>query len=188
LYVSTVFGLMARRSQPREPAKNCQGCHQETGLGLAGAFPPVVGSEWVTGPSETLVRVLLHGLQGPVQVQGATYNGAMPAWKDVLKDGEIAAVATYIRQWAPNAAPAVPLDQVATLRTAGAGRRAAWNAGELKAAEGAAAPAAAAGAPGATALPGQPGPTPVGPPAAGPRNPGAARPGTTAGSTAGRAP
>ena len=79
-------------------AKNCVGCHQTTGLGLTGAFPPLLKSEWVTGPSETVVRILLHGLQGPVQVEGATYNGAMPAWKDVLKDEEIAAVATYIRQ------------------------------------------------------------------------------------------
>lgn len=169
-------------------AKNCAGCHQSTGLGLAGAFPPIVGSEWVTGPSETVVRILLHGLQGPVQVKGATYNGAMPAWKDVLKDEEVAAVATYIRQWAPNAAPPVPVDQVAAIRTAEAGRRAAWNAQELQAAAGSAPPAATAGTPSTTARPGQAGPTPVGPAAAGPRNPGATRPGTTAGSTAGRAP
>jgi mono/diheme cytochrome c family protein len=116
---------------------NCQGCHQQSGRGVAGAFPPVVGSEWVTGPSETLVRILLHGLQGPVQVAGATYNGAMPAWKDVLEDEEIAAVATYLRQWAPNAAPAVAGPEVAALRTAHADRTEAWTAAELEAAAGA---------------------------------------------------
>jgi mono/diheme cytochrome c family protein len=113
----------------------CQGCHQASGQGVPGAFPPVVGSEWVTGPAETVVRILLHGLQGPVQVAGATYNGAMPAWKDVLKDEEIAAVATYIRQWKPNAAPAVPPELVASLRAADASRAAAWTAAELKRAE-----------------------------------------------------
>jgi mono/diheme cytochrome c family protein len=128
-------------------AKNCEGCHQATGKGVPGAFPPLVGSEWVVGPPETVVRILLHGLQGPVQVAGATFNGAMPAWKDVLKDEEIAAVATYIRQWAPNSAPAVPVEQVAGLRTAQASRAAAWSAPELKTAEAsgpAAAPAPAA--------------------------------------------
>jgi cytochrome c len=169
-------------------AKNCQGCHQESGQGLPGAFPPVVGSEWVTGPSETVVRILLHGLQGPVEVGRAAYNGAMPAWKDVLKDEEIAAVATYIRQWAPNAAPAVPVDQVAALRTADAGRTAAWTAQQLQAAEGSAPPAVTAGTPSTTREAGQAGPTRVGPPAAGPRNPGAAEPRSTAGAASGRAP
>ena len=41
----------------------------------AGVFPPVVGSEWVTGAPETVVRVLLHGLHGPVEVAGTTYDG-----------------------------------------------------------------------------------------------------------------
>jgi mono/diheme cytochrome c family protein len=150
--------------------KNCQGCHQGNGQGIAGAFPPLVGSEWVTGPAETLARILLHGLQGPVQVAGATYNGAMPAWKDVLKDGEIAAVATYIRQWKPNAAPPVPPELVASLRAAEASRTAAWTAQELTAA---AASTPAGGEPTTgpsrtTTNPGQAGPTPVGPPATGP--------------------
>ena len=115
---------------------NCQGCHQQSGRGVPGAFPPLVGSEWVTGRPETLVRILLLGLHGPVQVAGARYEGAMPAWKDVLKDEEIAAVATYIRQWAPNAAAAVPAERVAALRTALAGRTTAWTEAELKSAEG----------------------------------------------------
>lgn len=116
--------------------KNCVGCHQATGRGVPGAFPPLVGSEWVTGAPETVARILLHGLQGPVQVAGATYNGAMPAWKDVLKDEEIAAVATYIRQWKPNAAPAVPASLVAEQRKAAASRTTAWSAAELTSAGG----------------------------------------------------
>ncbi len=113
--------------------KNCTACHQATGKGLPGAFPPLVGSEWVTGEPETLVRILLHGLQGPVSVAGATYNGAMPAWKDILKDEEIAAVATYLRQWAPNVALAVDAAVVTSQRDAHADRAAAWTADELRA-------------------------------------------------------
>ncbi|MGZ8376113.1 MAG: c-type cytochrome, partial [Gemmatirosa sp.] len=123
--------------------KTCAGCHQGTGRGVPGAFPPMVGSEWVTGAPATVVRILLYGLQGPVQVAGATYEGAMPAWKDMLKDGEIAAVATYIRQMPPNAAPAVSVEQVAALRAAHADRTAAFTAAELRQAE-ASAPAAGA--------------------------------------------
>lgn len=122
-------------------ANNCSSCHQASGQGMPGAFPPVVGSEWVTGDPETLARILLHGLQGPVQVAGQSYNGAMPAWKDILKDEEIAAVATYLRQWKPNAAPAVNASQVAALRSAHADRTMPWTVEELRSA-GAAGPSA----------------------------------------------
>jgi mono/diheme cytochrome c family protein len=112
--------------------KNCQACHQQDGRGMPNAFPPLVGSEWVTGPEEAVVHILLDGLQGQVTVAGATYNGAMPAWRDVLNDQEIAAVATYIRQWAPNQAPGLTLETVARLRQETAGRKAAWSATELQ--------------------------------------------------------
>lgn len=121
-------------------ASNCSSCHQATGKGLPGAFPPVVGSEWVTGAPETLARIILFGLHGPVEVAGATYNGAMPAWHNALKDEEIAAVATYLRQWTPNAAGPVSTEQVAALRAAHADRTTPWTVDELRAA-GAAQPA-----------------------------------------------
>ena len=120
---------------------NCVACHQATGLGVAGAFPPVVGSEWVTGPEKTVVRILLHGLNGPVTVKGATYNGAMPAWKESMSDDDIAHVITYLRQWSPNAAAAVSSSTVAELRKEHEARTTPWTAGELKALE-TAAPAA----------------------------------------------
>ncbi len=113
-------------------ARHCQACHQASGAGVAGAFPPVVGSEWVTGDATVVVRILLHGLQGPVTVRGTTYVGAMPAWRDVLSDAEIAAVATYIRQWAPNAASPVSTEAVATERAAHAARTTPWTAAELR--------------------------------------------------------
>ena len=111
--------------------KNCQVCHQAAGQGVPGAFPPLVGSEWVTGSPEVLARIVLHGLTGPVEVAGATYNGAMPAWKDVLVDEEIAAVSTYIRQLEANDASPVPPAMVTTIRN-DAGSRGTWTAGELR--------------------------------------------------------
>jgi mono/diheme cytochrome c family protein len=115
--------------------QNCQACHQQNGRGMPGVFPPVVGSEWVTGPEETVVRILLDGLTGPVQVAGVTFNGTMPTWRDPLNDDDLAAVATYIRQWAPNAARPVPRATVAALRGATASRGKPWTAEELRAAE-----------------------------------------------------
>jgi mono/diheme cytochrome c family protein len=127
--------------------KNCQVCHQATGRGVPGAFPPVVGSEWVTGPPERLLRIVLDGLHGPIQVAGATFDGAMPAWKDVLKDEEIAAVATYIRQWAPNQAPAVTSAAVAAVRAATGSRTTPWTAAQLQQAGAAGTPNASGGPP-----------------------------------------
>jgi mono/diheme cytochrome c family protein len=121
---------------------NCVACHQSTGLGVPGAFPPLVGSAWVTGPEQTVVRILLNGLGGPVTVNGVTYNGAMPAWKEALSDDDIAHVITYIRQWRPNAAPAVSADVVGGIRKELASRSGPWSEAELKALE-RAAPAAA---------------------------------------------
>lgn len=116
-------------------SNNCASCHQATGEGVPGAFPPVAGSSWVTGDPRTLTRILLHGLQGPIEVAGQTYNGAMPAWRDLLKDEEIAALATFLRQMGPNSAPPVSLEEVTTLRTLHADRTDTWTAEELVQAE-----------------------------------------------------
>jgi mono/diheme cytochrome c family protein len=83
----------------------CAACHQVTGLGVAGVFPPMVGAEWVLGDEKILANILLHGVNGEMVVKGVTYKGAMPAWKS-LSDDELAAVLTYIRSdWGNAAAP-----------------------------------------------------------------------------------
>ena len=83
----------------------CAACHQATGLGLAGVFPPLAASEWVVESPVTLTHILLHGIQGKMTVKGISYEGLMPAW-NTLSDAEIAAVASYIRSdWGNKAAP-----------------------------------------------------------------------------------
>lgn len=111
---------------------NCVACHQANGNGLPGAFPPLAKSEWVEGSEERLVRILLHGLSGPVTVKGNTYNGAMPAFKDQFNDEKIAHVLTFIRQEWGNAAPAITAEKVAEIRKATADRGAKpWSEAEL---------------------------------------------------------
>jgi mono/diheme cytochrome c family protein len=100
----------------------CVACHQATGLGLPGAFPPLVGSEWVVGKDATLAAIVLHGLAGTIQVKGVGYAGAMPAFKEQLQDAEIAAVLTHIRRQWGNAAATVTTESVAAVRLATAGR------------------------------------------------------------------
>jgi cytochrome c oxidase subunit II len=77
---------------------NCGACHQASGEGVAGAFPPVRGHirELFTaqGGREYLPKLLLNGLQGPIEIAGNTYNGIMPAWRQ-LSDEQIAAVLNY---------------------------------------------------------------------------------------------
>ena len=85
---------------------NCAGCHQPTGTGVAGNFPPLAGSEWVTGDKKKLIGVLLNGLNGKVTVKGQSYNNVMPPWKGTLTNKQIADVATYIRNaWGNKADP-----------------------------------------------------------------------------------
>jgi len=116
----------------------CIACHQNTGLGVAGVYPPLVGSEQVIGKDEGLIRILLHGLNGPIVVKGNPYNGAMPAFGKVIGGGynwneeKISQVLTYIRQeWGNTAAP-VTKEKVAEILAAEKTRAKPWNDAELK--------------------------------------------------------
>jgi mono/diheme cytochrome c family protein len=108
-------------------AARCAACHQPTGTGLPGVFPPLAGSEWVNGKGDTLASILLHGVTGTITVNGATFNGAMPTFKDQLNDEEIAALATYLRSQWGNHAPAVTADVVAKARADTASRAGPFN-------------------------------------------------------------
>jgi mono/diheme cytochrome c family protein len=97
-------------------ASRCAACHQLTGLGLAGVFPPLAGSEWVNGDAATVARILLLGINGTISVKGATYNGTMPPFGHQLTDAEIAAVASYIRTNLGNKSSAMTADVVKAAR------------------------------------------------------------------------
>jgi mono/diheme cytochrome c family protein len=111
----------------------CAACHQATGEGVSGVYPPLAGSEWVTGDEAKLVRILLHGVTGPIEVAGETFNSMMPPWGATLKDADIAAVLTYARStWGNKAAP-ITAAKVASVRAATASRTTPWTAAELAA-------------------------------------------------------
>lgn len=110
-------------------AANCAACHQANGEGIPQVFPPLVGSEWVTGDEHALIRILLHGVTGAIEVKGATYNGAMPAFADRFGDAELAALLTYVRAAWGNGAAAVTPEAVQAQRRATAARSMPWNGG-----------------------------------------------------------
>lgn len=84
---------------------NCSACHQANGQGIPGAFPPLANSEWVLADPAVSVAIVHDGLQGPINVNGNSFEGIMPAFSGTLTDEEIAAVLTYIRSaWGNSAA------------------------------------------------------------------------------------
>jgi mono/diheme cytochrome c family protein len=110
----------------------CAACHQTNGQGMPGSWPPLAGSEWLLNNPEVPIRIVLHGLQGPITVKGQSFNNAMQAWADQLSDAEIAAVLTYERSSWGNAASAVTEAQVKAVREATASQTTAWHADDLK--------------------------------------------------------
>ncbi|HET9679813.1 MAG TPA: c-type cytochrome [Gammaproteobacteria bacterium] len=113
-------------------AANCVACHQASGQGLAGVFPPLDGSGWVQTKPEVPVQILLHGITGKIVVKGTTYQSVMPSFA-TMSDAEIAAIVSHIRQSWSNKASAVNAEFVAKQRKQTADREAPWNGGaELK--------------------------------------------------------
>jgi mono/diheme cytochrome c family protein len=115
-------------------ARNCSPCHQNNGQGTPGLFPPLAGSDWVNAAgADRLIHIVLYGLQGPIIVSGQEYRSVMPQWKDQMRDAEIAAVLTFIRQkkeWG-NQSSGVSPDRVSALRQSDAARDTYWTAEEL---------------------------------------------------------
>lgn len=109
----------------------CASCHQPTGSGLDGLAPPLVDSDWVLGKSDVPIRIVLHGLGGPLNVSGRTWRLEMPPLP-VFSDEDIASVLTYIRrEWEHNASPISPAE-VAKIREANKTRTHSWTEAELK--------------------------------------------------------
>lgn len=111
----------------------CGGCHQGSGMGLPGQYPPLAGSEWVLGGTERLIRVVQHGLIGQVTVKGQNYNfpGGMQAFGAGMSAGDFANVLTYIRNTWGNEAPMITKEMVEKVR-AEEKRATQWTMAELE--------------------------------------------------------
>jgi hypothetical protein len=55
-------------------AAQCAACHQATGKGLPGVFPPLDGSEWVQGEPRIVANILLHGITGEIRWRARSFR------------------------------------------------------------------------------------------------------------------
>ena len=111
-------------------SRTCIACHQPTGKGLAPVFPSIAATPIVNGDATLPIKFIIHGLMGPITVDGVTYNSMMPPVAGVT-DQDIADVLTYVRQSFGNKSNPVTADQVKAVRAANAARTAPWNTAEL---------------------------------------------------------
>lgn len=133
--------VLAKLGPPKDPDfvrgqlvynSSCLPCHQGSGLGVAGQFPPLAESEWVVSEEpDRLIRIVLGGLTGPIMVKGQQWNNAMVAWKDNLNDQQVADVLNFIRGSWGNKAPKVLPEKVAEIRKESASRGTPWTAEDL---------------------------------------------------------
>ena len=113
----------------------CASCHGNDGQGMSRFAPPLLQSEWVLGDEERLSKILLHGIEGALEVNGKLYDSpeilpAMPAFATTPPE-DLAAIMTYIRQsWGHNAAPVKP-GTVGRIRVLSQGKVTPWTANEL---------------------------------------------------------
>jgi mono/diheme cytochrome c family protein len=101
--------------------QRCMSCHQATGEGIPGTYPPLAGSEYANAADPGVpARIVIHGLTGPLTVKGATYNGLMPPYGTgvAMTDEEIASVLTYVRSSFGNTGSAVSSADVQKAREA----------------------------------------------------------------------
>jgi hypothetical protein len=113
-------------------ALNCSACHGADGKGATGgAFPPLAASAWVTGDPALPIKIVLNGLEGVVEVNGRSYNLAMPPHGATLGDKEIAAVLSYVRSSWGNSGAVVTSEMVKQVRAETAARKQPWTGPEL---------------------------------------------------------
>ena len=109
----------------------CSACHGAQGQGGAeGAAPPLAKSLWAQGDPDRMIKVVLHGLMGEIEVLGKDYNLVMPPQGAVLSDGQIAEILTHVRSLG-NGGEKVSTDRVAAVRAKYEEREAYWKGDEL---------------------------------------------------------
>lgn len=95
--------------------KECLSCHQPDGLGVQGMNPPLAQTEWVLGPKNRLINIVVNGLTDPIEIDGDTFHNPMPPHPH-LTDQEVADVLTYVRNSFGNKASAVTAREVKKVR------------------------------------------------------------------------
>ena len=92
----------------------CSACHQNTGMGIPGKFPPLAGSDFLNANKDRAIKILLHGRQGEITVNGRTFNNSMPSFP--LSDADIASALTFVYSSFGNSGKDVTAAEVKAMR------------------------------------------------------------------------
>lgn len=93
----------------------CATCHQADGKGIPGTFPSLHASEWISGDKGRLIRLALKGMQGPLVVNGESYNNVMTP-HGFMSDQQLSAVLTFVRQEFENTGDPVSAEEIGLVR------------------------------------------------------------------------
>jgi cytochrome c553 len=119
------------RANPQDGAQlfasRCATCHQPNGSGVRDAIPPLADSPFLKASPDVAMHILLNGIDGPIRVGEATYDGHMPSFASVLSDAEIARLISHVRATFVDRRDPLLERDVAIAR---AGRRGAWQGGQ----------------------------------------------------------
>ncbi|WP_111643112.1 c-type cytochrome [Marinimicrobium alkaliphilum] len=96
-------------------ARHCQACHQASGDGIPGVFPPLANNNNINNNPQYLAEAIVQGVSGPLEVNGQRYNGTMPAM-GYISDQEVAAIVNYIMERWGESEQRLAQDDVKTLR------------------------------------------------------------------------
>jgi len=108
----------------------CSGCHVNDAV-TSGPAPTLEGSNWVTGPEGRIIRIVLHGVGGPIEVVGRTHDLTMPGFAPILTDTDIASVVSYVRSRFGGVNTPISAATVGEIRAANQGRHEYWTVAEL---------------------------------------------------------
>ena len=116
--------------------QSCQLCHQPTGAGLPGAFPPLIATEFVTGDPRRLTAIVLKGIGGPLKVNGTIYAAGMPnpeiTFPILKEDKNLADVLNFVRNsWGNKAEPVITPEFVSKIREEFKAKADMWNEADL---------------------------------------------------------
>ncbi|MEK6702946.1 MAG: c-type cytochrome, partial [Planctomycetota bacterium] len=115
----------------RELFTYCAGCHGATAQGTPGQIPPLAGSPRATGNPARFAKILIHGMDGSYDINGAVFNGQMPS-APMKSDADFAAVMTFVRRSFGNEASPVSPAQVTETRRKYGYRTRPWGVSELE--------------------------------------------------------
>ncbi|NOX85121.1 MAG: cytochrome c [Chlorobi bacterium] len=94
--------------------QKCVPCHQVTGLGIPGAFPPLKNSDYLLADKKRAVKQVLNGSNHEITVNGQKYNVPMPPQVDNYQDA-VNVINYVLNAWGNNGGT-VTVDEVKDIK------------------------------------------------------------------------